>query len=62
MTGVQTCALPILGRETMSFVSADILLCNACEQTIVYAPDSDNPFKFWEQHKLTEQHKLAVKK
>lgn len=51
-----------MGRETMSFVSADVLLCNACEQTVVYERDGDNPFKFWEQHKTTPAHKEALRK
>lgn len=51
-----------MGAETMSFVSADKLLCNACGEIVIYEREGDNPFRFWEQHKTLEVHKLALKK
>jgi hypothetical protein len=51
-----------MGRETMSFVSADKLLCNACGEIVIYEREEDNPFKFWEQHKTLLTHKQALGK
>lgn len=51
-----------MGRETMSFVSADKLLCNACGDIVLYERDSDDPFRFWEIHKTLTAHKEALRK
>ena len=51
-----------MSKETIKFIAPDLLLCNACEQTVIYERDSEDPFKFWYTHKDTPAHREALKK